>query len=184
MNKSTRKERIDEFHTMAVSHLPSVEKAYRLTTTLDHMGFFDAPASTRFHGNYAGGLYDHSMIVCEKLLDMRNDLNLTWENPRSPFIVGMLHDLCKVDSYRFDDESGTFKHADTLLTGHGEKSVMLLNKLSFMEFTDEEIACIRYHMGAFTDSKEWSSYTGAIHAYPNVLWTHTADMVAAHIVGV
>ena len=26
-------------------------------------------------------------------------------------------------------------------------------------------------------------YTRAIHRYPNVLWTHQADMIAAHIKG-
>lgn len=43
--------------------------------------------------------------------------------------------------------------------------------------------CIRYHMGAFTDKEEWQDYTRAIHRYPNVLWTHQADMIAAHIKG-
>lgn len=32
---------------------------------LDDMGFFDAPASTKYHGNYAGGLFDHSLAVTE-----------------------------------------------------------------------------------------------------------------------
>ena len=40
-----------------------------------------------------------------------------------------------------------------------------------------------YHMGAFTDKEEWQDYTRAIHRYPNVLWTHQADMIAAHIKG-
>lgn len=37
-------------------------------------------------------------------------------------------------------------------------------------------------MGAFTDKEEWNNYTRAIHKYPNVLWTHHADMIAAHII--
>lgn len=48
-----------------------------------------------------------------------------------------------------------------------------------------EAACIRYHMGAFNDkSYEWNDYTRAIHKYPNVLWTHHADMIATHIMEV
>lgn len=70
----------------------------------------------------------------------------------------------------------------TLLKGHGEKSVMLLSQ--FYTLTEEEICCIRYHMGAFTPKEEWNDYTGAIHAYPNVLWTHHADMLASHVAGV
>ena len=68
---------------------------------------------------------------------------------------------------------------DTLLKGHGDKSVMLMSQ--YLQLTIEEILCIRYHMGAFVDQKEWNDYTRAIHKYSNVLWTHTADMIAAHI---
>lgn len=68
---------------------------------------------------------------------------------------------------------------DTLLKGHGDKSVMLLSQ--FYTLTDEEIMCIRYHMGAFTDKSEWNDYTRAVSQYPNVLWTHQADMLASHV---
>ena len=44
--------------------------------------------------------------------------------------------------------------------------------------------CIRDHMGAFVDRSEWNNYTQAIHAFPNVLWIHHADMIASHILEV
>ena len=44
--------------------------------------------------------------------------------------------------------------------------------------------CIRWHMGAFDDKENWNSYGRACTAYPNVLYTHTADMIAARILGV
>jgi hypothetical protein len=44
--------------------------------------------------------------------------------------------------------------------------------------------CIRYHMGAFTDKSEWNDYTRAVRNYPNVLWTHQADMLASQVAGV
>lgn len=50
--------------------------------------------------------------------------------------------------------------------------------------TEEEIMCIRYHMGAFTDKEEWRDYTNAVKNFPNVLWTHHADMLASHVSGV
>lgn len=71
---------------------------------------------------------------------------------------------------------------ETLLKGHGDKSVMML--ASLIQLTEEEVACIRYHMSAFTDKEEWNDYTRAIHKYPNVLWTHHADMIATHIMEV
>ena len=34
-----------------------------LLEDMEHSGFFSAPASTRYHGNYAGGLAQHSINV-------------------------------------------------------------------------------------------------------------------------
>jgi hypothetical protein len=160
--------------------------------SLNH--FFTAPASTKYHGNYEGGLFDHSFAVAKFLVQLTEDNHLTWKNPRSPYIVGMFHDLCKIDQYRHPASCLTvdgmtvmdsFKweyNPNTLLKGHGDKSVMLLSQ--FYTLTDEEIMCIRYHMGAFTDKDEWNDYTRAVRNYPNVLWTHQADMLASHVAGV
>lgn len=163
-------------------------------------GFFTAPASTKYHGNYEGGLFDHSLYVARHLVGLTESCGLKWQMERSPYIVGMFHDLCKIDQYRLIEEelvletpspSGEIKgsfsvryeyNPHTLLKGHGEKSVMLLSQ--FYRLTEEEIACIRYHMGAFTLKEEWNDYTGAIHTYPNVLWTHHADMLASHVAGI
>ena len=157
-------------------------------------GFFTAPASTKYHGNYEGGLLEHSSAVAKFLVQLTEDNHLTWKNPRSPYIVGMFHDLCKIDQYRhpasdlvvdgmlLPDPSKWEYNPDTLLKGHGDKSVMLLSQ--FYTLTEEEIMCIRYHMGAFTDKSEWNDYTRAVHQYPNVLWTHHADMLASHVAGV
>lgn len=69
-----------------------------------------------------------------------------------------------------------------LLPGHGEKSVIMLQQ--HMNLTDEEMLCIRWHMGAFDDKEHWNSYGRSVTHFPNVLYTHTADMVAARILGV
>ena len=53
-----------------------------------------------------------------------------------------------------------------------------------IRLTEEEMACIRYHMGAFTEKEQWNDYTNAVHKYHNVLWTHQADMLASHVMGV
>ena len=66
---------------------------------LDERGFFDAPASTKYHGNYIGGLFDHSLEVTHALLELTERLNLHWDRKESPYIVGMFHDLCKCDQY-------------------------------------------------------------------------------------
>ncbi len=113
-------------------------------------------------------------------------LGLEWKEKDSPLIVGLLHDLCKLDQYLIKETEGGYKieyNKEQLLSGHGDKSLIIA--MDFMEYlTDEEQACIRYHMGAFTDEKEWKYYTRAVKKYPNVLFTHTADMIASQIMNI
>ncbi|MDD3049734.1 MAG: hypothetical protein PHR06_01160 [Candidatus Cloacimonetes bacterium] len=133
----------------------------------------------------------------DALVWLTAELKLQWQNPRSPYIVGMFHDLCKIDSYvkvidvegveyfGLDEPKGEESHwdynNDTLIPGHGAKSVQLLSQ--HMQLTEEEVLCIRYHMGAY-EKDEWNYYDRAIKKYPNVLYTHTADMIASKIIGV
>lgn len=149
---------------------------------LNDSGFFTAPASTKYHGAYSCGLFDHSLVVTLELLALTEKLGLKWARPESPWIVGMLHDLCKVDLYVWDSDHYTYTEGG-YINGHGDKSVILAQRL--VTLTDEEIACIRWHMGAFeTDPKMWTYYTNAVHKFANVLYTHTADMIASHIDGI
>ena len=163
----------------------------------DHLiknGFFTAPASTKYHSNHEGGLFDHSFEVMGCLMEMTAKLDLEWQRKESPVIVGMFHDLCKMDEYiKVVDEEGQvmmgtdevkgeevhFEHAsDVLLKGHGDKSIMLLSQ--FITLTEEEILCIRYHMGAYNRG-DWEGFDRAIRKYPNVLFTHTADMYVSKV---
>lgn len=149
---------------------------------LDEKGYFTSPASSRFHRTSQGDLCRHSMEVAEILATFTDQLRLTWTRPASPWIVGLFHDVCKMDNYIPVDpaESSDGRRWDynskQLLKGHGEKSVMLLSQ--FMILTEEEILCIRYHMGAY-NKEDWKGFDLAIRKYPNVLFTHTADMLAS-----
>lgn len=182
----TLAERIEKFNNLMGDIVPPEVKKDLLDK-----GLFTAPASTKYHGNYEGGLFDHSCAVMKTLVDLTEKNGLKWENPGSPYIVGMFHDLCKIDQYRGSRcKDGVLYsriveweyNPDTLLKGHGDKSVMVLAQ--YFKLTEEEIMCIRYHMGAFCDKSEWNDYTRAVHKYTNVLWTHQADMLASHVEGV
>lgn len=175
MNKNERINRYIEF-------VP--ENAFIKLNKLDTLGFFTAPASTKYHGAYLGGLFDHSLETAKALVELTEKLGLKWQRAESPYIVGMYHDLCKCDNYLYKPYTEEFIYnPDIIIPGHGDKSVIMLQQ--FIDLSDEEIACIRWHMGAYEkDPKMWDYYGKAIEKYPNVLYTHTADMIASKIKGV
>lgn len=191
--------RITEFVTLWMQYAP--KESDKLITGNDALmdylktgGFFIAPASTKYHGAFPGGLYEHSRCVFLRLKEMTEKMDLQWQRPESPFIVGMFHDLCKCDQYRItqdvQDLMNKYKdtgvninpvyeyNPNTLLKGHGTKSVMILSQ--FINLTGEEMLCIRYHMGAY-ETDDWDGFDLAIKKYPNVLITHTADMFASKV---
>ena len=122
--------------------------------------FFEAPASTRYHLNYEGGLVEHSLNVYDCLKDylsrdrIKNTYQLSFSE-ESIAIVALLHDLCKINVYkkgmRNVKENGqwiqvpTYEFEDKLPYGHGEKSVYMIS--GYMKLTREEAIAIRYHMG-------------------------------------
>ena len=53
-----------------------------------------------------------------------------------------------------------------------------------LELTEEEMVCIRYHMGPYEGKEMWSSYSNAMRRYPNLIWVHAADMIASQIKGI
>lgn len=180
MEMTTETRKIQFVHFMS-GGLP-VPYAVQLRDALDGMGFFEAPASTKYHGNYSGGLYDHCFEVTRALVLLTEKLSLHWEREQSPFLVGMLHDLCKCDQYTLLKD-GTYEYRKNLpLCGHGDKSVILAQRIT--NLTEEEALCIRWHMGAYDDKEVWNNLGAAIEKYPNVLYTHTADMIASRVIGI
>lgn len=183
--KLTKQDRINQYKIIMYNVKGDLECYTRpnIVRRLDKMGFFDAPASINHHGTYSGALFDHSLAVTGALLDYTDKMGLTWSDARSPYIVGMFYDLCKCDNYKVVD--GKWKYnPNMILPGHGEKSIIMLQNIAPDALTNEEIACIRWHMGAFDDRNNWEYYTRAVAKFPNVMYTHAADMAAAYIVGV
>ena len=71
----------------------------------DSSDFFTAPASTRYHGAYEGGLCEHSINVYECLKNylererVKDIYGLDYSD-ETIALVALLHDLCKVNLYR------------------------------------------------------------------------------------
>jgi len=166
---------------MGNEKITSVNRPSRLhwlMANLEKTTYFVDPASARHHCNYEGGLHEHSQRVAINLHHLTKCLNLQWMDPQSPDIIGFAHDLCKIGAY-IPDGNGNYTRNEEQPKGHGDLSVIRV--LEWIPLTKEEAACIRWHMGAYDDKENWNKYNEAIHEFPNVLWTHTADMMATHI---
>ena len=61
---------------------------------LEKTDFFIAPASTKFHGSYEGGLLEHSMKVYEILKEKVKHLPIELEiSDDTVKIIALLHDI-------------------------------------------------------------------------------------------
>lgn len=168
------------------------EGSDRLLEYLCSSDFFTAPASTRFHGSYAGGLCEHSINVFECLKDimerprMKEVYGVNYSD-ESIAIAALLHDVCKVDFYvessRNVKENGVWKSVpyytieDKLPYGHGEKSVYIVS--GFMRLTRDEAFAIRYHMG-FSTGEDLNNIGKAFEMFPLAFAVSVADMEASY----
>lgn len=155
--------------------------------------FFTAPASTRYHGAYAGGLCEHSINVYECLKDYLKrprvqELYHLHCSEESLAVISLLHDVCKINCYKpsfrnVKDENGvwkkvpTFEFDDPLPYGHGEKSVYIIG--GFLRLSREEAFAIRFHMG-FSGSEEVRLVGNAFERFPLAFALATADMEATY----
>ena len=158
---------------------------------LEKSDFFTAPASTRFHGNFEGGLAEHSLKVYEILKHkVENNIKGIKTEEESIIIIGLLHDICKTNFYKIDYRNAKntlgvwekvpyYTIEDTIPYGHGEKSVMMITE--YIKLTPEEKYAIRWHMG-YTEPKEVYNTIGAAYTkYPIALLTHEADLEATYL---
>ena len=166
---------------------------------LEELGFFEAPASTRFHLSCKGGLLEHSLNVYEAAMMVREKLiqrnpDLEGQLPVESVILStLLHDTCKADIYKSaifsrKNEAGYWEKYpgyqvdySNLPLGHGEKSVIML--LSWgLELTPEEMLAIRWHMTAwdlpFQDPEHKESLNAARAKAPLCSLVQVGDSIA------
>ena len=164
------------------------EGADALLDYLKSTDFFTAPASTRFHSAYEGGLVEHSVNVFQCLQNRWSE----GENPESLAICGLLHDVCKANFYTVSfrnvkNAAGAWERVpyyaidDQLPMGHGEKSLFILQR--FLQLTVPEALAIRWHMGGFDDAVRGGcrSISDAYDSTPLAVKLHLADIEASYL---
>ena len=81
------------------------EGADKMLEYLENSDFFTAPASSRYHGSYPGGLAEHSINVYECLTDYLSrprtkELYGMDFSEETVAIVSLLHEICKIGCYK------------------------------------------------------------------------------------
>ena len=162
----------------------------KLLDWLDKSDFYTAPASSRFHGAYSGGLLKHSLNVYDelkRLLSIYPDISVSEE---TIIIVSLFHDLCKANFYTVEkrnrkNEAGVWESYDAYsikerfcFGGHGSKSVYLVQH--FIDLTPEEAVAINCHMGSWEEGA--AKYAGSAFEHFPIAWlVHVADESATYI---
>lgn len=157
---------------------------------LEETDFFYAPASTRFHGNYEGGLCEHSVNVYEEMVRLARAYPEFSIPAESAAIVTLLHDLCKIGCYKpcvkrkqingvWHNTAAWEFQEDYCFGGHGSKSLYLVQR--FMSLTEDEAAAINCHMG-FADRPPNDFTLGKVYEVNPLAWlAHVADESATYV---
>jgi len=192
LSPQQRKQHKEDFMDILTSTTTIKEEAPKLLEFLNDKNqsdFWEAPASTRYHEAYEGGLVEHSLKVYAKLslLNYHHFLNLEDETIAK---TALFHDLCKVNFYRKTHrnkrmEDGRWQRIETYEVddgfpfGHGERSVFLLVQHG-VRLSDEEALAIRWHMGGWGANgfQEEQALAGAMNKHKLVTALHIADMMA------
>lgn len=160
--------------------------------------FFTAPASTKYHGSYEGGLVDHSLSVHHNIIKLAQcytpELIQVQAGLESLTLVSLLHDVCKHNMYEKakafrKDSYGKWEEYDRYIVSdkapqfgaHGAYSVFLIQQ--YITLTDVEAMAIYHHMGAW--DKSTYDYPAQAYQYHAIPWLlHVADEAATYIDGI
>ena len=170
--------------------------------------FFVAPASTRYHGSFRGGLCEHSLAVYKILLSQANIYTTitgqTFDDDTLK-IVALLHDISKVNTYEVSysnkkvyspegskwDEAGNYDWKSV----KGYKTIDAENRFTFVnheissEFIirqfiplkiEESVAVICHHGGIDKTSLPPDAITQNYASYPISMYLHISDLIAAY----
>lgn len=187
----TRTEEFIEIYKNNIKRDGSAELLEFLTKS----DFFTAPASTKYHNAFEGGLCDHSIKTYKRFLkNIKNEYGDDYAKvitDESIAVCGLLHDLCKVGYYKVDyrnvKEDGEwvkkpyYAVSDSLPYGHGEKSVYIIS--GFMKLTREEAMIINWHMGGF-DKRVLGGDYSLCEVYtkmPTAMLFHMSDMQSSYL---
>lgn len=174
----------NELHIVDLLEQTEREGIHDYIRYIENSDFFKAPASTKYHRNYSGGLAEHCLNLLEPLKLSNSRLNESKQLPEdSIIIITLCHDICKEGLY-FGDYGNYFT-----LKGHpanNKHSLLSIERIKkYIKLTRTERDIILYHMGLFSCYEYCLEYTPedlmrAIKRHPLVQVFAAIDMEETH----
>lgn len=196
MQEIMSKEELEEQKEMILDLLRSTERdgIDKLADYLsDSTDFFTAPASTRFHNNFSGGLAQHCLNVYENFKSLLENKGIEMSED-SIIICALLHDLCKCNTYVVEtrnrkNEQGQWEKYNIWATNkdvdiplpHSSRSIAIIRK--FIKLSIKEELTIFYHMGPYggEDYEYRNMLKAANEKYPQTVLFYVADTIASYL---
>jgi len=196
MQEIMSKEELEEQKEMILDLFRSTERdgIDKLADYLsDSTDFFTAPASTRFHNNFSGGLAQHCLNVYENFKSLLEIKGIEMSED-SIIICALLHDLCKCNTYVVEtrnrkNEQGQWEKYNIWATNkdvdiplpHSSRSIAIIRK--FIKLSIKEELTIFYHMGPYggEDYEYRNMLKAANEKYPQTVLFYVADTIASYL---
>lgn len=177
-----------------------------LINKLETSDFFYAPASTKYHNCFTGGLADHSLNVYYNLKSMVKSKGFEGQIPEESIIIcSILHDFSKINFYEKSirnkkvytpqgskhDNLGAYDwvseecysvkpEAERFSYGNHEETSEFMVR-SFIPLTlEESIAILNHHGGMGYDSSK-TGFSNLYNKYPLACLLHLADMMSTYV---
>jgi len=190
-------ENMEQFKSLIKSITRKGADIEGLLDKLERSDFYTAPASTKYHGAYPGGLVDHSLCVYYNLKSLVENKHLTEViSEDSIKIVALLHDLDKMNKYTTymrnvppsetcptwtKEENYKTKDASELfIYGNHEQNSEFMAR-HFIPLTVEESTAILHHMGSMAWDSAKDNISLVYDKYPLAMLLYVADMISTYI---
>ncbi|MCQ2573332.1 MAG: hypothetical protein MJ182_05515 [Treponema sp.] len=187
---------------MAEDCIENKEECSTLLQWMEEHDFYTSPASTKFHGNFKGGLSVHSLMVTYQALKLAPAIFSDWIKSKTGnkftftaediFVSAISHDFCKAGFYStsYKNTKDVFGNwtktpyftvkSEIRNLGHGNESVLLLLE-SMPSYIKKRpvLEAISRHMG-FSDLTETEkmNYSNFL-SNPLVILIQLADQSAS-----
>ena len=158
---------------------------------LETTDFFEAPASTRYHEPYPGGLVEHTLRVYNNMVELLKIAPFNACNVADATLCVLVHDWCKIGLYKRDfrnvknPQTGVWEQVpiyqkveyNPVPLGHGAASLYMAQR--FFHMPMELATAVRWHMGEYHLANEERSELHTANEYhPLVLLIQFADRLA------